>query len=68
VQPVEDGLDGVDGEREGDDRSVLPVARLVGDDVVDLLVVEHGADRLALARRDGDLDEAHGRGWVRKDK
>ena len=36
--------------------------------LVAVLVVQHGADRLALARGDRDLDESHGRGSRRIDK
>ena len=58
-QRLEDGLDGVRGQREVRDRGVLPAAGLVGDDVVDPLVVEDREHGLAFAGRDRHLDEAH---------
>ncbi len=58
-QLLEDRFQGVRRQGERDDGGELAVARLVGEDVVDALVVEDPEHRLALAPRNRDLDEPH---------
>jgi len=54
-------LDRVGRQREVDDVGVFVPARLLRDDVVDVLVIEETDDGLAFARRDDHLSESHSR-------